>query len=52
MDDSVRQMLELSRLENGVQALRRTEFLADGTGAGALAGSAADGILAAHRNHR
>lgn len=26
MDDSVRQMLELSRLENGVQALRRTEF--------------------------
>ena len=26
MDDSVRQMLELSRLENGVQAMRRTEF--------------------------
>ena len=26
MDGSVRQMLELSRLENGVQALRRTEF--------------------------
>lgn len=26
MDDSVRQMLELSRLENGVQALRREEF--------------------------
>lgn len=26
MDNSVRQMLELSRLENGVQALRRTEF--------------------------